>query len=107
MFGFAVGMLAEYATSSDFVDQVKILLSNFGIVDLEVVESGEDAVDVVGVVESSNWGFSWAEGAAFCLLSLFWICVGVLVVIFWCFILISIMGWVVMWSLLRPAAAVG
>ncbi|KAF8025017.1 hypothetical protein BT93_F2004 [Corymbia citriodora subsp. variegata] len=35
MFGFAVGMLTEYATGSDFVDQVKILLSNFGIVDLE------------------------------------------------------------------------
>ncbi|KAJ9567619.1 hypothetical protein OSB04_003585 [Centaurea solstitialis] len=29
------GMLTEYATGSDFVDQVKILLSNFGIVDLE------------------------------------------------------------------------
>jgi hypothetical protein len=35
MFGFAIGMLTEYATGSDFVDQVKILLSNFGIVDLE------------------------------------------------------------------------
>ncbi|KAL3641092.1 Light-harvesting complex-like protein ohp2, chloroplastic [Castilleja foliolosa] len=35
MFGFAVGMLTEYATGSDFVDQVKILLSNFGIVDLD------------------------------------------------------------------------
>ncbi|XP_057468947.1 light-harvesting complex-like protein OHP2, chloroplastic [Actinidia eriantha] len=35
MFGFAVGMLTEYATGSDFVVQVKILLSNFGIVDLE------------------------------------------------------------------------
>ncbi|KAL3513947.1 hypothetical protein ACH5RR_026664 [Cinchona calisaya] len=35
MFGFAVGVLTEYATGSDFVDQVKILLSNFGIVDLE------------------------------------------------------------------------
>jgi hypothetical protein len=33
MFGFAVGMLTEYATGSDFVQQVKILLSNFGIVD--------------------------------------------------------------------------
>lgn len=39
MFGFAVGMLTEYATGSDFVDQVKILLSNFGIVDLEWLES--------------------------------------------------------------------
>ncbi|XP_061345169.1 light-harvesting complex-like protein OHP2, chloroplastic [Gastrolobium bilobum] len=35
MFGFAVGMLTEYATGSDFVDQVKILFSNFGIIDLE------------------------------------------------------------------------
>ncbi|CAI0396358.1 unnamed protein product [Linum tenue] len=35
MFGFAVGMLTEYATGSDFVDQVKILLSNFGILDLD------------------------------------------------------------------------
>ncbi|XP_015059793.1 light-harvesting complex-like protein OHP2, chloroplastic [Solanum pennellii] len=35
MFGFAVGMLTEYATGSDFVDQLKILLSNFGILDLE------------------------------------------------------------------------
>jgi hypothetical protein len=35
MFGFAVGLLTEFATGSDFVDQVKILLSNFGIVDLE------------------------------------------------------------------------
>ncbi|XP_030461478.2 light-harvesting complex-like protein OHP2, chloroplastic [Syzygium oleosum] len=35
MFGFAVGMLTEYATGSNFVDQVKILLSNFGIADLE------------------------------------------------------------------------
>lgn len=34
MFGFAVGMLTEYATGSDFVDQVKILLSNFGILDI-------------------------------------------------------------------------
>ncbi|KAL6615476.1 hypothetical protein ACP70R_037746 [Stipagrostis hirtigluma subsp. patula] len=35
MFGFAVGMLTEYATGADFVQQVKILLSNFGIVDLD------------------------------------------------------------------------
>ncbi|KAJ4797287.1 OHP2 [Rhynchospora pubera] len=35
MFGFAVGMLTEYATGSDFVQQLKILLSNFGIVDLD------------------------------------------------------------------------
>ncbi|XP_026391559.1 light-harvesting complex-like protein OHP2, chloroplastic [Papaver somniferum] len=35
MFGFAVGLLTEYATGTDFVDQMKILLSNFGIVDLD------------------------------------------------------------------------
>ncbi|XVE55116.1 hypothetical protein DITRI_Ditri03aG0134800 [Diplodiscus trichospermus] len=35
MFGFAVGLLTEYATGSSFVDQVKIMLSNFGIIDLE------------------------------------------------------------------------
>ncbi|CAL0333344.1 unnamed protein product [Lupinus luteus] len=35
MFGFAVGLLTEYATGSDFVDQVKILFSNFGILDLD------------------------------------------------------------------------
>ncbi|XP_043711099.1 light-harvesting complex-like protein OHP2, chloroplastic [Telopea speciosissima] len=35
MFGFAVGLLTEYATGSDFVDQVKVLLSNFGILDLD------------------------------------------------------------------------
>ncbi|XP_077221501.1 light-harvesting complex-like protein OHP2, chloroplastic [Tasmannia lanceolata] len=35
MFGFAVGLLTEYATGSDFVEQLKILLSNFGIVDLD------------------------------------------------------------------------
>ncbi|XP_074264432.1 light-harvesting complex-like protein OHP2, chloroplastic [Silene latifolia] len=35
MFGFAVGMLTEYATGSDFVDQVKLILSNLGIVDLD------------------------------------------------------------------------
>ncbi|KMZ65475.1 One-helix-protein 2 [Zostera marina] len=35
MFGFAVGLLTEYATGSDFVRQLKILLSNFGIVDLD------------------------------------------------------------------------
>ncbi|KAG8044891.1 hypothetical protein GUJ93_ZPchr0008g12928 [Zizania palustris] len=35
MFGFAVGMLTEFATGSDFVQQMKILLSNFGIVDLD------------------------------------------------------------------------
>ncbi|WOK95783.1 light-harvesting complex-like protein OHP2, chloroplastic [Canna indica] len=35
MFGFAVGLLTEYATGASFVQQLKILLSNFGIVDLE------------------------------------------------------------------------
>ncbi|KAK1298027.1 hypothetical protein QJS10_CPB14g01225 [Acorus calamus] len=35
MFGFAVGMLTEYATGADFVQQVKILFSNFGILDLD------------------------------------------------------------------------
>ncbi|GLJ26827.1 hypothetical protein SUGI_0523960 [Cryptomeria japonica] len=35
MFGFAVGLLTEYATGSSFVDQMKILISNFGIADLE------------------------------------------------------------------------
>ncbi|XP_077253115.1 light-harvesting complex-like protein OHP2, chloroplastic [Tasmannia lanceolata] len=35
MFGFAVGLLTEYATGSNFVEQLKILLSNFGIVDLD------------------------------------------------------------------------
>ena len=35
MFGFTVGILTEYASGSDLVDQVKVLLSNFGIVDLE------------------------------------------------------------------------
>ncbi|KAF3794246.1 hypothetical protein EJ110_NYTH01112 [Nymphaea thermarum] len=35
MFGFALGLLTENATGSDFVDQLKILLSNFGIADLQ------------------------------------------------------------------------
>ncbi|KAI0487873.1 hypothetical protein KFK09_027696 [Dendrobium nobile] len=35
MFGFAVGLLTEYATGADFVQQLKILLSNFGVVDLD------------------------------------------------------------------------
>lgn len=35
MFGFAVGLLTEYATGADFVQQLRILLSNFGIVDLD------------------------------------------------------------------------
>lgn len=35
MFGFSVGLLTEYATGSDLVQQLKILLSNFGVVDLD------------------------------------------------------------------------
>ena len=35
MFGIAVGLLTEYATGSDFVDQLKIIVSNLGIADLE------------------------------------------------------------------------
>lgn len=35
MFGIAVGLLTEYATGSDFVDQMKIIISNLGIADLE------------------------------------------------------------------------
>ncbi|CAL9780482.1 unnamed protein product [Musa acuminata subsp. burmannicoides] len=35
MFGFAVGLLTEYATGASLVQQLKILLSNFGIVDLD------------------------------------------------------------------------
>uniref|UniRef100_A0A1D1XHU7 Photosystem II protein, chloroplastic n=1 Tax=Anthurium amnicola TaxID=1678845 RepID=A0A1D1XHU7_9ARAE len=35
MFGFAVGLLTEYATGADLVQQLKILFSNFGIVDLD------------------------------------------------------------------------
>ncbi|KAH7420366.1 hypothetical protein KP509_13G004200 [Ceratopteris richardii] len=35
MFGIAVGLLTEYATGSDFVDQLKIIISNLGIADLE------------------------------------------------------------------------
>lgn len=35
MFGFAVGLLTEYATGASFVQQLKILVSNFGILDLE------------------------------------------------------------------------
>ncbi|CAL9057201.1 unnamed protein product [Musa banksii] len=35
IFGFAAGLLTEYATGVSFVQQLKILLSNFGIIDLE------------------------------------------------------------------------
>ncbi|CAL9765347.1 unnamed protein product [Musa acuminata subsp. burmannicoides] len=32
----AVGLLTEYVTGASFVQQLKILLSNFGIIDLEI-----------------------------------------------------------------------
>jgi hypothetical protein len=35
MFGFAVGMLTEYATGVDFVNQIKLMVSYLGIADLE------------------------------------------------------------------------
>eukprot|EP00250_Pteridium_aquilinum_P019198 c2433_g1_i1 orf=114-578(+) len=35
MFGIAVGLLTEYATGADFVEQMKIIISNLGIADLE------------------------------------------------------------------------
>lgn len=35
MFGFGVGLLTEYATGVDFVNQFKLMLSYSGIVDLE------------------------------------------------------------------------
>lgn len=35
MFGIAVGLLTEYATGSNFIDQLKIIVSNLGILDLE------------------------------------------------------------------------
>ncbi|GAQ81840.1 one-helix protein [Klebsormidium nitens] len=35
MFGIAVGLLTEYATGSDLIDQLKIIVSNLGILDLE------------------------------------------------------------------------
>ena len=35
MFGIAVGLLTGYATGTDFVDQLKIIVSNLGIADLE------------------------------------------------------------------------
>ena len=35
MFGIAVGMLTEYATGSDFVEQLKIIVSNLGIAELD------------------------------------------------------------------------
>ncbi|CAK9259380.1 unnamed protein product [Sphagnum jensenii] len=35
MFGIAVGLLTEYATGSSFVEQLKIIISNLGIADLD------------------------------------------------------------------------
>lgn len=35
MFGLAVGLLTEYATGSDFVEQLKIIISNLGIADVD------------------------------------------------------------------------
>ncbi|KAL2652272.1 hypothetical protein R1flu_020400 [Riccia fluitans] len=35
MFGIAVGLLTEFATGADFVEQLKIIVSNLGIVDLD------------------------------------------------------------------------
>ncbi|KAG0562383.1 hypothetical protein KC19_9G141800 [Ceratodon purpureus] len=35
MFGIAVGLLTEYATGSDFVEQLKIIISNLGIAELD------------------------------------------------------------------------
>jgi hypothetical protein len=37
MFGIAVGLLTEYATGSSFVKQLKIIISNLGIADLDWV----------------------------------------------------------------------
>jgi hypothetical protein len=35
MFGFAVGMLTEYATGVDFPQQIRLMLSYLGIADIE------------------------------------------------------------------------
>ncbi|KAG6547372.1 hypothetical protein Mapa_010820 [Marchantia paleacea] len=35
MFGIAVGLLTEYATGSDFIEQLKIIVSNLGIADVD------------------------------------------------------------------------
>ena len=35
MMGFAVGLLTEYATAVNFIDQIKLMLSYLGIVDLD------------------------------------------------------------------------
>merc|ERR1712060_437816 len=34
MFGLLVGLLTEYATGIDFIDQIRILISNLGIADV-------------------------------------------------------------------------
>ncbi|XP_028062808.1 uncharacterized protein LOC114266109 [Camellia sinensis] len=57
MFGFAVGMLTEYANGSDFLDQVNILLSNFGIVDLDSLfkVKEDDEVDNLDIKFKVRW----------------------------------------------------
>lgn len=35
MFGIAVGLLTEYATGANFVEQLKIIVSNLGIAELD------------------------------------------------------------------------
>jgi hypothetical protein len=35
MFGFAVGLLTEYATGVDFIEQLGLLVSYLGILDLD------------------------------------------------------------------------
>lgn len=35
LFGIAVGLLTEYATGANFVEQLKIIVSNLGIAELD------------------------------------------------------------------------
>lgn len=35
MFGFAVGLLTEYATGVDFIEQLKLMVNYLGISDLD------------------------------------------------------------------------
>lgn len=35
MFGLMVGALTEYATGVDFINQIRLIVSYFGIIDLE------------------------------------------------------------------------
>lgn len=35
MFGFGVGLLTEYATGVDFIDQIKLMVTYLGIADLD------------------------------------------------------------------------